>query len=73
MKVIICAKFGPPKVLQLREIEKPIPKLKEVLLKILVTTVTIGDKRVRRFVVLLTFLAFCSNSWRPQIRSLYKK
>lgn len=48
MKVVICTKYGPPEVLQFREVEKPTPKANEVLIKNHVTTVHIGDTKVRR-------------------------
>ena len=48
MKAVVCTKYGPPKMLQLREIEKPLPKNNEVLIKVYATTVHIGDTKVRR-------------------------
>jgi NADPH:quinone reductase-like Zn-dependent oxidoreductase len=48
MKVIICSRYGPPEVLQFKEVEKPFPGDYEVLIKVRATTVHIGDSKLRR-------------------------
>lgn len=48
MKAVICSKYGPPEVLQIKDIEKPLPKNNEVLIKVKSTTVHIGDTKIRR-------------------------
>lgn len=56
MKAIVCTRYGPPEVLQLQEVEKPVPKKSEVCIKIFATAVTASDCIIRGFEL---------SVWRP--------
>src|SRR6185503_5162157 len=63
MKAIVCTGYGPPEVLQFKEVKKPIPARNQVRIKIFATSVTASDCLVRglkfrfrgRFLVRLMF------------------
>ena len=48
MKAIVCTKYGPPDVLQFKEVKKPTPKNNELLIKISTVLVSTEDTCVFR-------------------------
>ena len=55
MKATVWTKYGPPDVLQLKEVAEPAPKDNEVLIKVHAATVTAADTEFRRLKLPLLF------------------
>jgi len=49
MKAVTYSEYGPPSVLRLEEVEKPVPKDDEVLIRVMAAEVTKSDIEMRRF------------------------
>jgi NADPH:quinone reductase-like Zn-dependent oxidoreductase len=49
VKAVVYEKYGPPEVLQIREVEDPVPRDNELLIRIYATTAHVGDTRMRSF------------------------
>jgi NADPH:quinone reductase-like Zn-dependent oxidoreductase len=58
MRAVVCTRYGPPEVLQVKDLPKPRPKSNEVCIKIFATAVTASDCIVRAFNVPLRFKPF---------------
>lgn len=56
MKAILCAKYGPPEVLQIGQCKKPVPGRDEVLIKIYAASVTNSDIFIRGSNIPLIFM-----------------
>lgn len=51
MRAAVYTRYGPPEVVQVREVEKPTPANNELLVRVRATTLTRGDSRLRGFTV----------------------
>lgn len=47
MKAAVCTNYGPPEVVEIREVPQPVPKANELLVRVHATTVSSGDARIR--------------------------
>lgn len=71
MKAVIWTRYGPPEVLHLREVEKPVPQDDEVLVRIFATSAFAGDCELRKFDFPVSFwlpLRFMFGLFKPRIR-----
>src|SRR6266850_4885834 len=64
VKAVLHTRYGPPDLLQLKEVDKPAPKDNEVLIAIHATTVSTGDCNVRNF-------TFVTKSMRPIAKLMF--
>jgi NADPH:quinone reductase-like Zn-dependent oxidoreductase len=55
MEAVVYTRYGPPEVLRLAEVARPVPRDDEVLIRVRATTVSAADCRCRSFTVPLTF------------------
>lgn len=49
MKAVVCPKYGGPEVLEITEIPKPLPKANELLIRVVASSISAADYRVRGF------------------------
>jgi NADPH:quinone reductase-like Zn-dependent oxidoreductase len=68
MKAVVYTKYGPPEVAQLMEIDKPIPKDNEILLKVYASTVNRTDSGFRSAEYFIS--RFWSGIFRPKYKIL---
>src|SRR4051812_18817847 len=64
VKAVLHTHYGSPDLLELREMDKPIPKANEVLIAIHATTVSTGDCNMRNF-------TFVTKSMRPMAKLMF--
>lgn len=64
MKAAVYTRYGPPSVVRIEDVEKPIPGDNEVLVRVHATTVCAADWRLRKADPL--FIRFMIGLWRPK-------
>jgi NADPH:quinone reductase-like Zn-dependent oxidoreductase len=64
MKAAVYRRYGPPEVIQIEDVEKPVPNDNQVLIRIHATTVSAADWRMRRAVPFI--VRFMTGFWRPK-------
>ena len=68
MKAAVYRKYGPPEVVQIEDVAKPVPKDDEVLVRVRATTVCAADWRLRSANPF--FIRFFMGLTRPRVRVL---
>jgi NADPH:quinone reductase-like Zn-dependent oxidoreductase len=63
MKAAVYSRYGPPEVVEIKDVEKPVPSDRQVLVRVHATTVAAADWRMRRAVPFL--VRFMTGFWRP--------
>jgi NADPH:quinone reductase-like Zn-dependent oxidoreductase len=58
MRAVVWTAYGPPEVLEIQEVPRPVPKDDEVLIRVHATSVFAGDAEMRRMGVAVIFRLF---------------
>jgi NADPH:quinone reductase-like Zn-dependent oxidoreductase len=68
MKAAICTKYGPPEVIKIGDVQKPVPKDNEILIRVIATTVQTGDCKLRD----LTSVNTSKTNYNPVVKFLMR-
>jgi NADPH:quinone reductase-like Zn-dependent oxidoreductase len=68
MKAAICTKYGPPEVIEIGDVQKPVPKDNEILIHVIATTVQTGDCKLRN----LTGVNASKTNYNPAVKFLMR-